>query len=125
FPIRHSMKLKHCDSTTSCLVHGSFEILERPVRPRIPRGRNQKRMVHARLVSESASPFVWVFGRAAAPRETNAQPLQNRKDPWMDRVARIGETGRPRNALLGTARADGLDLLRQLVEIAGIDGQVV
>jgi len=82
-------------------------------------------MVHARLVSESASPFVRMLGRAAAPRETNAQPLQNRKRARMDRIARIGETGRPRNALLGTARVDGLDLLRQFVEIAGIDGQVV
>ena len=82
-------------------------------------------MVHARLVSESASPFVWVFGRAAAPGETNAQPLQNRQGARMNRVARIGETARARNALLDTARVDGLDLLSQFVEIAGIDGQVV
>ena len=125
FPVGHAVKLKHGDSTSACLVHRPLEVVERPVRPGIARRWNQKRMVHAGLESESASPFVRVFGRAAAPGETDAQPPQNRKRVGVYCIARISETDRARNALLEAPRADGLDLLRQLVEVASIDGQVV
>src|SRR6266498_1852841 len=82
-------------------------------------------MICARLESDPTSPFVRVLWSASPPGQANAQPLENRKRARINRIARISETDRSRNPMLGAACVDGLELLGQFVQVAGIHGHVV
>src|SRR5436309_8085358 len=123
--VRHAMKLQDSDLAMARLAHSAFEISHSPVGPRVPGRRNQQGMVHTRLKGKPAPAFIRAFRRAAAPGESNAQPLQNRKGVQVDRIARIGETGWARNAVFEAVRVNRLELPGQLVQITGIHAHVV
>src|SRR5438093_13717437 len=82
-------------------------------------------MICGRIESDTAPPIVRVLRRASAPGEANAQPMENWKRAEIDRVPGKSETDRSRNAVLGAAAVDRLELLGQFVQVAGIDGHVV
>src|SRR2546425_1161686 len=82
-------------------------------------------MVRTRLKRKPTPAFIRAFRRATAPGEANAQPLQNRKRVQVDRIARIGETGRAGNAVFEALRVNRLELLGQLVQITGSHAHVV
>src|SRR2546425_13121514 len=114
--IRHSMKLQHSDSTPARLLRCSFEVVERPIRPRVTRGGNHQRVIRAWFVGESAAPFVRVLRRAAAPGKPNAEILEYGHRLNSDGIARIREADRLRNAELSATSIDSCNLFAQLTD---------
>src|SRR5688500_14766863 len=115
FPIRHAMKLQHGDTPVPRLVRGALEIVQGPIRARVPRRRDEQRMIDARFVSKAAAPFVRMFGRAAAAGEAKAEFFQNGQRARVNRISRIPETSWPCDAMLRATRVNGFDLFAQFV----------
>src|SRR5262245_59474177 len=123
--IRHAVKLQHRDSPRPRLVRGTFEIVQRPVRPRVARRWNQERMVYARFVGKAASPFVRMLRRTSTPGKVKAKFFENGNRAERDRISRESEADGSRDAMLCAASVDGFDLLAQLSDRPGGNTKVV
>jgi hypothetical protein len=109
--VGHAVKLQYRDPAKPRLVDGPFEVVERPVGPRVAGRRNEERMVEPRLIGKPLSLFVRILGRTTSPRESKAQRFENRQRTRIDAVAWVGKHGRSRHSELGAAVVDRLDLL--------------
>src|SRR5262245_16373387 len=82
-------------------------------------------MVDTGLVSESATPLVWMLRCPSATCKPKAQLLKNRNRFRRDGIAWIGKADRSWDAILGASRVDGLDLLTQLTKCSNADAQMI
>ena len=75
FAIWNTMKLQHGNAPVVRLIHGSLEVLQGPIRTRVAGGGDQKRVIHARLISKAMAPFVRMLGRATSTGEADSELL--------------------------------------------------
>src|SRR5687767_8214219 len=77
--IGNPVELKDRDSAVLGLTYGFFEIIELPGRTSVASGRNQQRVIPARLVGEPSALLIRILGTAAPPGGPNAHVLEDRQ----------------------------------------------